>query len=377
MPARSKAVLPRAAPPTRRAPARPLTLGFTAGTDCAPLVVARELGLFAREGLEVRLSGEVGWATIREKLAGGGLDAAHAVCGLSLTMPLGLQAPPCEVGTALVFDLQGGAVTLGQHLWRRGVRDPADLAKLVRSTTRRLFTFATVSRVSSSFFVLRRWLRSAGLDPQKEVRVMVLPPGQMASSLKAGLIDGFCAGEPWNSVAVAEGAGWVAATSADVLPRHPGKVLLAGASLLHERTDEHAALIRALLEACAYCDDPARRGEVAELLAASGFLRASRELIRRSLVGPFDAGVGPARQAGDFHIFHRDEANTPALETARWLARELVAHGVVPASRGAALLRLASSVWQEHVYREATRTTRRPGLPAESSHDSCGADSAA
>ena len=219
--------------------------------DCAPLLVAKEERLYERQGLEVQLSCEVGWATIREKLANGELDAAHAVCGLSLTLPLGLQVPRCDVATAFVFNHHGNAITLSQDLWRRGVRGAEGFGKLVRSQTGRLFTLATVSRVSAHHFLLCRWLRSAGLDPQRHVRVMVLPPTQMASSLKAGLIDGYCVGEPWNSVAVAESSGWVVATSAELAPRHPEKVLLAGPSLMNERAAEHAGLIRALHEACA------------------------------------------------------------------------------------------------------------------------------
>lgn len=344
--------------------------------DCAPLLVAQELGLFAKEGLEVRLSCEVGWATIREKLAGGELDAAHAVCGLSLTMPLGLQAPPCEVGTSFVFNLHGNAITLGQHLWRRGVRDAADLGKLVRSTPQRLSTFATVSRTSSHFFMLRRWLQSAGLDPQQDVRIMVLPPTQMAPSLKAGLIDGFCVGEPWNSVAVAEGAGWVVATSADIMPHHLEKVLLAGATLLQARSDEHAALIRSLALACAHCDDPAQRSEVAGLLATSGHFRASRALLEKSLVGPFDTGVGVPQAVGEFHVFHRREANRPTVDKARWVARELTTHGVVPSSQAAALMRLASSVWREDFYQQSLASPSRalvsgrtPPTPADVHHE--------
>ena len=76
-----------------------LRLGFIPVVDCAPLLVAREHGIFSRHGLDVRLSCEVGWATIREKLLSGELDAAHAVAGLSLAMPMGLRAPPCEVVT--------------------------------------------------------------------------------------------------------------------------------------------------------------------------------------------------------------------------------------------------------------------------------------
>ncbi len=352
----------------RRRPARsrptspPLRIGFIALADCAPLLVAEAEGLFARHGLNVRLSCEVGWASIREKLAGGELDAAHAVCGLSLTMPLGLQGPPCDVATAFVFNRHGNAITLAQNLWRLGVRSASDLGKLVRSHPARLLTFATVSLASAHNFMLRRWLTSAGLDPQRHVRLIVLPPTQMADSLKAGLIDGFCAGEPWNSVAVAEGSGWVAATSADILPLHPEKVLLATAALMREREAEHAALIRALAAACAQCDDPARRPAVAALLAASQHLRATRTLFEKSLVGPFETGVGTPLPVDDFHIFHHGDTNRPTPEKGRWVARELAFHGVVPAARAAALLRLVPTSWRDDLYTEAL-AAHRPSTP--------------
>lgn len=331
----------------------PLRLGFIAVADCAPLLVAEAEGLFAEHGLDVRLSCEVGWATIREKLASGELDAAHAVCGLSLTLPLGMHGPRCEVGTAFVFNHNGNAITLSLDLWRRGVRGAADFGKLVRSQTGRLFTLATVSRVSAHYFLLCRWLQSAGLDPQKHVRVMVLPPTQMASSLKAGLIDGYCVGEPWNSVAVSESAGWVVATSADIVSRHPEKVLLAGPRLMNERADEHAGMIRALHAACLRCDDPGRRPELARLLAESGHLRASRGLLEKSLVGPFECGVGDPRPAGEFHVFHGGDANRPTLEKSRWVARELVAHGSVAPGQAAAVMRLTSTVWREDIFSQA------------------------
>jgi len=171
--------------------------------------------------------------------------------------------------------------------------------------------------------------------------------------LKAGLIDGYCAGEPWNSVAVSESAGWVVATSADIVSRHPEKVLLAGPRLMNERAEEHAGMIRALHEACLLCDDPVRRPALAGLLEKSGRLRASRELLERSLVGPFDSGVGAPRPAGEFHIFHGNDANRPTLEKARWVARELAAHGSVAPAQAAAVMRLTSTVWREDIYLEA------------------------
>jgi len=360
MPVRSAAIT--SSPP--RHPRRPLTsplrIGFTASVECAPLLVAQQQGWFARAGLDVHLSCEVGLATIREKLATGQLEAAPTVCGMSLTMPLGGHPPPCDVQTAFVFNSHGNAITLAHDLWRRGVRHAADLGKLVRSQSTRLFTFATVSRESTPYFMLCQWLLSAGLDPHRQVRLMVLPPSQMAPSLKAGLIDGFCAGEPWHSLAVAESSGWVVATSEDVLPGHPGMVLLAGPRMMRERAEEHAAVIRILYAAGARCDDPAHRPSVAAVLADSGHWRVPREIFERSLIGPFDDGVGPPRSIPRFHIFHGGDTNRPTLAKARWLARELVTRGSIDPGQATAAIDLAGTVWREDIFTHAIADLAQP-----------------
>jgi ABC-type nitrate/sulfonate/bicarbonate transport system substrate-binding protein len=136
-------------PPCRARLSRPaLRIGLVALTDSAPYLVARELGLYERHGLDVTLSCEAGWGTIRERLLNREVDAAHAVSGLVLAMRLGLGSSPCRVVTGLVTSLQGNAITLSHDLWQRGVRDAGGLLKLIRSTPQRLFTFGVASRVS-------------------------------------------------------------------------------------------------------------------------------------------------------------------------------------------------------------------------------------
>ncbi|MGI8605305.1 MAG: CmpA/NrtA family ABC transporter substrate-binding protein [Verrucomicrobiales bacterium] len=342
-----------------------LRLGFIAVSDCAPLLVARELGFFSKHQLDVKLSCEVGWGTIREKLVNREIDAAHALAGLVLAMRLGINAARCEVLTGCVLSLHGNAITLSHDLWRRGVRDAPALLKLVRSTPQRLITLAVVSRVSSHYFLMRRWLSSAGIDPERDVRLVVLPPSQMVASLEAGLIDGFCVGEPWNSAAIAKGVGWCAATSEEIHAKHPEKILLTTAEFARTREAEHLALIVALGEACAFCDDPRKRPQVAEILRASGFFNRASDVLDRSLVGPFELGRGPARAAGDFHIFHRHDANRPTVARGRWLLEEFSSH--VQSSHGGrtAAAELAAG-WREDIYLNAiSQPTAGPAKPLQ------------
>ncbi|HEY1083616.1 MAG TPA: CmpA/NrtA family ABC transporter substrate-binding protein, partial [Prosthecobacter sp.] len=290
---------------------------------------------FRKHGVRVELSCEVGWATIREKLLYGQVDAAHAIAGLALAMRLGLSTPPCRVVAPFVFNLHGDAITLSRDLWNRGVRDAASLKKLIRSTTSRRLTFGMVSRYAAHHFLLRRWLISGGIDPNKDVRIVALPPTQMAANLAAGLIDGYCVGEPWNSVAVEKGAGWIAATSEQLSPGHPEKVLLMNEVFIEQHGDQAHAIREALRDACAFCDEAGNRPEVARILADSGFFSNGEAILRRSLVGPFELGTGQTNDASFFHIFHRRDANEPTADRARWLLDEFVTHGLILPSQRA------------------------------------------
>lgn len=313
---------------------QPVRIGFIPLADCAPLLVAKERELFRKHGVRVELSCEVGWATIREKLLYGQVDAAHAIAGLALAMRLGLSTPPCRVVAPFVFNLHGNAITLSRDLWNRGVRDAASLKKLIRSSKSRKFTFGMVSRYASHFFLLRQWMTAGGIDVEKDVRIVALPPTQMASSLEAGLIDGYCVGEPWNSFAVERGTGWIAATSEQLAPGHPEKVLLTTETFVERHADEIRAIIAALKESCAFCDAKENRAEVAHILAESGYFAGNEAILKRSLVGPLDLGTEKSVEASHFHIFQRREANEPTSERGRWLIDEFIAHGLLtPAQR--------------------------------------------
>ena len=302
-------------------------------TDAAPFVAAERFGLFARHQLRVELHREIGWATIREKIIYGELDAAHAPAPMLWAVQLGLGCPPTDVLSALILNLHGNALTLSRALWEAGVRDAATLRTHVRERrARQPLTFGVVFPFSSHRLLLGDWLISAGLDPERDVRIVVVPPAQMFRNLAAGTVDGFCSGEPWNTLAVREGAGWCPTWSAAQQPGHIEKVLMVTARFAQQRATEHAALVAALAEAGAWCDEPQNRERLAKMLSGAAYLNLSARIIAPTLLGHFDCGHGRTESIPDFHVFHRGDANVPTAEKATALQRALGAAGLLDAA---------------------------------------------
>lgn len=319
---------------------RPVRIGCLPLVDSAPLVAAQALGIFTAHGVAVELNWELGWANIRESIHYRQLDCAHAIAGLVFAMRAGTGAASTPVFAPFVFNLHGNAVTLSLALWKRGVRDAASLGKYVRSNIGAPLTFAAVSRFSTHYFLLRSWLTNCGLNPDKDVRLVILPPRLMPECMAAGLLDGFCSGEPWNSVAVSEGSGWCPALSSDLAPGHPEKVLLVHEKFAAESPDRLQRLLAALSESCRWCDAPKNRRRLAEILADTGHFPKCR-VLEASLIGPFPDGAGGSRDASSLIIFHRQDANQPTAGRGEWILNELIRHEVLPKdSRRDELLRL-------------------------------------
>jgi two-component system, oxyanion-binding sensor len=308
-----------------------IRVGFVPLCDCAPIAVAYELGLFAARGLQVELSREIGWATIRDKIALGELEAAHAPAAMVLGVTLGLGSFKVPCATGLVLNLHGNGITLSKRLWAEGVRDAMTLRELVRSKRNgSLLTFGIAFSGSSHNFLLQKWLRAAGLDPVRDVNIVVVPPPQMADNLRAGNLDGYCVGEPWNSVAVLQRSGWVAALSPEIAPRHPEKVLLVRSEFAQSRAEQHQQLIAALLEACAFCQRPENREQVVRILSGPDYLNGNSEIIQSSLSGRFRFRKDRVEAASDLHLFAGPGVNEPSLDKAVWARQSLEETGLLP-----------------------------------------------
>ncbi len=345
--------MPATIPASTARAARPLRLGFLALTDAAPLIVAQERGCFARRGLEVELCREVGWATIRDKVTYGELDAAHAPAPMLWAAQLGLGCAPADVCTGFVFNLHGNAITLSTRLWQAGVRDAETLRTeaLSRRGENKL-TFGIVFPYSMHQVLLLQWLRAARLDPERDVRIAVVPPAQMFRNLAAGTLDGFCAGEPWNTLAVQQGAGWCPAWSAALCPGHVEKVLMVRSGFAERHATEHGLLIAALAEAAAWCDQPEHRAELAQILSAPAYLDLPTKVIAPALLGRFACRPDVTESVADFFVFSQGDANAPTAARAATLQNELVIAGLLPRSQ--LYPSLPRRLFREDLYREAT-----------------------
>lgn len=268
-----------------------VTLGIVPLTDCAPIVVAHEQGFFAEAGLDVHISREPSWANIRDKVAVGALDGAQMLATMPLSLTLGLGALREPTVAVMALNQGGNTITLAESLCRRmeaqgGLNAKALKAVLVEDSIAGAEppTFAMVYPISPHHLELRAWLASGGIDPDRDVRLTVVPPPQMVAHLAAGKVAGFCVGEPWGGLAAENGLGRVVATSQDIFPDRVEKVLGVTAAFADAHPDIVVALISALLRAGRWCDQ--NRDALARLLARPEWLNAPLAAIKRGLDAP-------------------------------------------------------------------------------------------
>jgi nitrate/nitrite transport system ATP-binding protein len=340
-----------------------LDLGFIPLNDCAPLIVAKEKGFFAKHGLEgVNLVRETSWQEIANGVATGRLDAAQMVAGMPLSMTIGAGGKtPVPIITALVLSRNGNAITLSNKFQEMGIKTVADLKNALKSTPDEVHTFGMVHPASMHNLMLRYWLASGGIDPDLDVNLTVIPPPQMIANLKAGNIDGYCVGEPWNSHAVKENLGYVVATDFDIWAGHPEKVLGLREDWVAKYPKTHIALVKALIEACEYCDDRRNREEILELLSHPEYLGVKPEYIRPGLIGPFARGNEPEPEhLSRFHQFHVDQANCPGRVEGLWILTQLARWGYAPFPRN--WVEILERVRRPDLFGEACRQLGIPDI---------------
>jgi len=301
---------------------KPLLLGFMPETDCAPIVIAREFGLYQKYGLAVELQRQPSWRGVQDRIANRELDAAHSPATLPFLMNLGLTPEKCSSASSMVLSLQGNAITLSRDLWNRGVRDAATFGQHIMRD-KRTYTFGVGCPLSPQYALLCQWLRSAEIPYQIKIRIEPALGPQMFPLLKMGYLDGFCAGEPWGSLAVQAGLGACVATSAGLAPFHPEKVLLVRRDFAEKRKEEHERLIAALLEACAFCHQPENRRQLCEILARPEYVNIPSECLEASLVEPLKPPREPISALRATNIFYANRANDPSAAKADWITGRL------------------------------------------------------
>ncbi len=303
---------------------KPLQLGFLPENDCAPLVVAQEFGLFKKYDLSVQLRCEASWSRIHDKIVHRALHAAHAPAALPFLINLGLtpEHSPCVSG--MLLSLEGNAITLSRELWDDGMHDETIVRdKIMRSRNKRTYTFGVGSAFSPQYFLLCQWLRSGAISPHVDVRIAMVPSVQMFPMLKLGYLDGYCAGEPWNSMAVQAGVGVCVSTSSTLSPLHPEKALMVRQDYAEKHADEHERLLAALLEASALCDEADTRRLLPALLSQPQFVNAPADCLEPGLIGPCGPETKGVHSLNGLNIFHRGGANEPTAARADWITGQL------------------------------------------------------
>jgi len=347
--------------------AHQITAGFMPLFDSAVLVAAGEMGFAAREGIELKLHRETSWANIRDRIAIGHFDVAHMLGPMPLACSLGLTPLASETIVPFSLGLGGNCVTVSNALWEGmaahgaapdldPARAGAALGALIReraTAAREPLRFAVVHPHSGHNYELRYWLAACGVDPDRDIEIVIVPPPFMADALAAGRIDGYCVGEPWNSAAVAAGIGRVVTVKALLWRNSPEKVIGARRAWAEENPEALAALLRALHHSARWCQDPANRGELAALMARPAFLGQPEAIQLPVLTGQLQLGGGVERRVEDFFLPFDKAANFPWRSHALWFYTQMVRWGQLPHTPQN--LAIARDCYRPDLYRSALK----------------------
>ncbi len=361
-----------------------LRIGFIPLTDAAALIVAVDKGFTAEEGLDVELVREVSWSNMRDKLNIGLFDAAHLLAPIAIASSLGLGHVKVPIAAPFSLGLNGNAISVTNDLYKAladhahgDLADPkvsaralADVVADRRRKGREPLNFGMTFPFSTHNYQLRFWMASGGVDPDQDLRLVVLPPPYMVESISSGHVDGFCVGAPWNSVAVDLGIAHILHFSSDIVQRAAEKVLAVRAAWAKEKPDLLRRLVRAHARAADFVEDEKNREEASQILSAPNRIGVAAEVIRRTLDGKLKiAPDGAARTSERYLMIGRLGASKPDPVQAAWLYAQMVRWGHAPLSNE--LLAAAKATFRADLYDAILG--KDAALPASEPADGIGA----
>jgi ABC-type nitrate/sulfonate/bicarbonate transport system substrate-binding protein len=346
-----------------------LVIGFIPLLDCASLVVAVEKGFIAEEGLHAALVRETSWANIRDRLVVGHFDAAHMLGPMTLASTLGIGHLKVPLVAPYSMGSGSNAITVTNDLWaqmkQHGAALGADplqqgkaLAAVVRERAKQdlpPLTFGMVYPFSCHNYELRYWLAVAGIDPDRDVRLVVIPPPLSVDALRAGQVDGYCVGEPWNSLAVAAGVGCIVTPNSAIWQVNPEKVLGFRQEWAEKNPERLDSLLRAMYKASSWCDDPENRRELASILSEPKYVGVAPDVLRLGLSRRFvwEPGSIPL-EAPESMLFAAHDVTFPWVSHAAWFYSQMVRWGQLKPS--AANQAAALATYRPDLYRRALKT---------------------
>lgn len=341
-----------------------ITAGFVPLLDSALLVVAHEMGFAEEQEIALTLLRERSWASIRDRLAVRHIDVAHILGPMPIAGNLGLNIPAPEMIVPMALGLGGNAVTVSPKLWQAMAEhgatadldaraNGAALRAAIAARTGAPLRFGVVHPYSGHNYELRYWLAASGIDPDRDIEIVVLPPPDMGDALAERVIDGYCAGEPWNTFGVLRRGGHLATVKAAIWRSSPEKVLGVNARWGAANPEAMAALLVSLYQASLWCARPENRAALATLLARPAYVGRDVELLLPALDGKLPVGGETVRAIGDFFVPNAKAATFPWKSHALWFYTQMVRWGQI--GHTAERQRLAAETYRPDIYRAALK----------------------
>ncbi|MEI9808570.1 MAG: CmpA/NrtA family ABC transporter substrate-binding protein [Bacteroidota bacterium] len=366
-----------------------LKLGFIKLTDMAPLAIAKELGYFEKEGLDVTLEAQSNWKILLDRVITGELDGAHMLAGqpIGATIGFGTKA---DIVTAFSMDLNGNAITVSNEVWALMKKNlkiengkvvhpiTADALKSVVESFNnngKQFKMGMVFPVSTHNYELRYWLAAGGLNPGMytendatgttgaTVLLSVTPPPQMPATLQAGTINGYCVGEPWNQQAVFKNIGVPVVTNYDIWKNCPEKVFGVTKDWAQKNPNTHIAIVKALIKAGKWLDDPKNREEAARIISKPEYVGADYQVIANSMTGTFEFEKGDKRSMPDFNVFFKHNATYPFYSDAIWFMTQMRRWGQINETKPDSWYKeQAEKIYLPEVWKKAAESLKKEGI---------------
>ncbi|MBK0000491.1 CmpA/NrtA family ABC transporter substrate-binding protein [Erwinia sp. S38] len=341
-----------------------IRVGFIPLTDCSSVVMAAVKKFDEKYGIKIIPSKESSWASVRDKLVSGELDAAHVLYGLVYGLQLGVSGPQHDMAMLMTLNNNGQAITLSNQLKQAGVSDAASLKKVVDASAKGTYTFAQTFPTGTHAMWLYYWLANAGIHPFNDVRNVVVPPPQMVVNMKIGNMSGFCVGEPWNQRAIQDDIGFTAVTTQEIWPDHPEKILGTTASWVDANPNAARALTAAVLDASRWIDtSDTNRIETAQTVAARAYINTPVETIQGRILGDYQNGLGKTWQDTHAMRFFNDGAvNYPYLSDGIWFLTQHRRWGLL--DHDPDYLAVAKKINRTDIYKQAASAVGGINLPS-------------
>ena len=330
--------------------------GIIALTDNSPIVIAHEKGFFKKYGINATIAKGANWAAIRDALSNGDNQATHMLIGMPIASTMGLLGSPKKpMIVPWILNRNGQSITLKAELKGKVGADPKPLKAIVMDAKAKgtPMTFAMTFPPGTHAMWIRYWLAAGGINPDKDISLITIPPPQMVANMKVGKMDGYCVGEPWNARAIADGIGFTALNTQDIWKDHPEKVCAFSAEFAAKNPKTVKAVLKGLHDASVWLDDLKNRPEQAEIVSRPTYINCPKEIILGRMLGDYDFGDGRKKKDPNYMIFSQRNTNYPQPKFATWWLTQFRRWGMVPSApdyKG-----VAAEVMRTDIYEEAMK----------------------